>query len=69
MNWEIGTDIYTLLCIQWITNENLLYSTGHSIQCSVMAYIGKETKKKKRVDIGIRITDSLCCTPETNTTL
>ena len=22
-NWEIGIDIYTLLCIKYITNENL----------------------------------------------
>ena len=29
--------------------------------------MGKESKK--RVDICICITDSLCCTPETNTTL
>ena len=32
MNWEIGIDIYTLLCIKHITNENLLHST----QCSVV---------------------------------
>ena len=25
MNWEIGIDIYTLICIKWITNKNLLY--------------------------------------------
>ena len=25
MNWEIGIDIYTLICIQWITNKNVLY--------------------------------------------
>ena len=25
INWEIGIDIYTLICIKWITNENLLY--------------------------------------------
>ena len=31
MNWEIGIDTYTLLilCIKYITNENL-YSTGNS---------------------------------------
>ena len=29
INWEIGTDIYTQLCI---TNENLLCSTGNSTQ-------------------------------------
>ena len=36
MNWEIGIDIYTLLCIKQITNENLLYRTGNSTQCSVV---------------------------------
>ena len=25
MNWEIGIDIYTLICIKWITDKNLLY--------------------------------------------
>ena len=25
LNWEIGIDIYTLICIKWITNKNLLY--------------------------------------------
>ena len=24
MNWEIGIDIYTLICIKWMTNKNLL---------------------------------------------
>ena len=60
--------IYTLLCIKWITNKNLLYSTGNSTQYSVMAYTGKESLKK-RVNICKRITDSLSFPPETNTTL
>ena len=25
MNWQIGIDIYTLMCIKSITNKNLLY--------------------------------------------
>ena len=25
MNWEIGIDMYTLMCIKWTTNKNLLY--------------------------------------------
>ena len=25
MNWEIGIDMYTLMCIKWISNKNLLY--------------------------------------------
>ena len=45
-----------------------MYSTGNSAQYSVMAYMEKESqkKKKKRVDIHKCVTDSLCCTPETN---
>ena len=25
MNWEIGIDMYTLMCIKCMTNKNLLY--------------------------------------------
>ena len=25
MNWEIGIDMYTLMCIKWMTNKNLQY--------------------------------------------
>ena len=33
VNWETGINIYTLILrIKWITNENLLYSTGNSTQ-------------------------------------
>ena len=41
MNWEVGINIYTLLYIKQITNKDLLYSTGHSIQYSVIIYLGK----------------------------
>ena len=34
MNWETGIDIYTLLYIKYITNKNLLYSTGNSVFCN-----------------------------------
>ena len=67
INWKIGIDIYTLLYIKQITNKDLQYSTGNSTQYFVMAYMGKGSKK--RVDICICITDSVCCTLETNTTL
>ena len=38
MNWGFGIDIYIyiLLCIKWIINENLQYTTGSSTQCSVV---------------------------------
>ena len=32
MNWEIGIDIYTLICIKWITNTNLLYKKINKIK-------------------------------------
>ena len=31
MNWEIGINIYTLICIRQMTSKNLLYGTGNSI--------------------------------------
>ena len=38
MNWEIGIDVYTLICIKWVTNKNLLYKK-----------IKQNTKKKKPI--------------------
>ena len=34
MNWEVGVDIYTPLCIRKMISENLLDSTGNSTPCS-----------------------------------
>ena len=44
MNWEIGIDVYTLICIKWITNKNLLYKKINKIKfknskIKVMTYI------------------------------
>ena len=38
-DWEIGIGTHTLLrlCIKEITNENLLYSSENSTECSVVA--------------------------------
>ena len=41
VNWKTEIDIYTLLYIKYITNKDLLYTTGNSTQPSVMAYMGK----------------------------
>ena len=48
-----------------ITNENILYRMGNSIQCSVVT---NQKEFKKRGNISMHIADSLCCTVETNTT-
>ena len=67
-NWEIGIDVYTLLilCIIWITPENILHGPGNSSQCYVVISMGRKSKKE-----GIRThtADSLCCTAELNTTV
>ena len=42
MNWEIGIDIYTLICIKGITNKNLLYKKINKIQ---------KLKKKKKANV------------------
>ena len=39
---EFGTDIYTLLHLKWITNKDLLCSTGNSAQCYAAASMGRE---------------------------
>ena len=37
---EFGVDVYTLLYLKWITNKDLLYSTGNSAQRYVAAWMG-----------------------------
>ena len=37
---DFGKVMYTLLYLKWITNKNLLYSTGNSTQCYVAAWMG-----------------------------
>ena len=41
INWDIGIDIYTLICIEWISNKNLLYKKINKIQ--------KSKKKSKQM--------------------
>ena len=58
--------IYILLYIKWITNRDLLYSTGNYIQYLAIVYNGTEYEKEY---VYTCIAGSLCCTPETNITL
>ena len=43
MNWEIGIDIYTLMCLKQITSENLFYSIGNSTQFSEVTLMGRKS--------------------------
>ena len=40
MNCTIGFDMYTLMCIKWMTNKNLLYRKINNIKF-------KNSRKKK----------------------
>ena len=46
MNWEFGISRCKLLCIEWINNKVLLYSTGNYIQYPVINDNGKEYEKE-----------------------
>ena len=43
---EFGMDTYTLRYLKWITNKDLLYSTGNSAQCYVAAWMGGEFREE-----------------------
>ena len=65
--WEFGMDTDTLLCLKWITNKDLPYSTWNSAQCYVAAWMGGEFGGEW---IHAYLTaESLACAPEAITTL
>ena len=41
LNWTIGIDMYTLMCVKFMTNKNLLYKKINKIKL--------ENLKKKKV--------------------
>ena len=41
---EFGMNMYALLYLKWITNKDLLFSTGNSAQGYVAAWMGPEFK-------------------------
>ena len=58
-------DLYTLLYLKWITNKDLLYSTGNFAQCYVAAWMGGGLGENRYMYMA----ESLCHSPETITTL
>ena len=40
---EFGMDMYTLLCLKWITNKAVLHSTWNSALRYVPAWMGEES--------------------------
>ena len=47
MNWEIGIDMYTLMCIKLMTNKNLLYKKINKIKLKKIFF-----KKEHYLEIG-----------------
>ena len=70
MNWEIGTDIYTLPCIKQIASGKLLYNHRefNSVFCDDLErWDGGRRELQEGGDICVHIADSLCCITVTNT--
>ena len=51
MNWVIGIDMYTLMCIKWMTNKNLLYKKINKIKFN--------NSKKKRLFLSWSFSETL----------
>ena len=52
---EFEMDMYILLYLKWITNKDLLYSTGNSAQCHVAAWMRGEYRWEGSVAQQLRI--------------
>ena len=63
---EFGINMYTLLYFKWITNKDLLNSTGNSAQCYEAARMTEEFGRER---VHVCMTESFCCPPETIPTL
>ena len=59
-----GMDMYTLLYLKWITNKDLLSSTGNSAQCDVAAWMEGSLGE---MDSYVCLAESLHCSPKTIT--
>ena len=62
---KFGMSMYLLLYLKWITNKDLLSSTGNAAQRAVPAWKGGGFGE----NACICLAESLCCPPETTTTL
>ena len=51
MNWETGIDMYTLMCIKWMTNKNLLYKKINKIKLKKKKKRKIRTKRKRKEKI------------------
>ena len=54
-NWEIGTGIYTLICIKWITHKNLLHKKIQKKKDIIVSVDKKEEKLETSFILGANI--------------
>ena len=65
LNWEIGTDLYTLPCMNQLSKLMRTYhSTG---DCPVLCGDLNGKDLLRREDVCVCVADSLRCTAETDT--
>ena len=72
MNWKVGSDVFTLLCVKQVSSGKLLYSMGSSVRCSAMTLEGWDGGWEGGLSGRgqcMHIADSLHCTAETSTIL
>ena len=73
MDWEFGSRIYTLLCVQETANFDMLGGAGSCAQYPVITCDGREYTQRIYVSICVCVcvcmAESLCCTPEAGMTL
>ena len=64
MIWEIGIDIYTLICIKWITHKNMLYKKINKIKFKTNKQAKKPTVRYHIIPgrmAKIKKTDHIIC--------
>ena len=49
MNWEIGIDMYTLMCIKWMSNKNLLYKKINKRKFKNKKKLMVKRKKERKI--------------------
>ena len=65
---EFGMGMYILLYLKWVSSKDLLNSAWNSAQCYVAAWMGGDFGGEW-IHVYMYGSESLCCSPETITTL
>ena len=61
MNWAIGIDMYTQMCIKWMTNKNLLYKKINEIKLKNFKKNNNVAKYRWFLKLGCQLHSLLLC--------